>query len=136
MKRWNSFAPTREVEAIYVSSPHQLHAQHVQAAAKAGKHVLVEKPMAITIEQCDTMIDAARNAGIHLIVGHSHSFDRPILRLRELIESGEFGAVRMINAAELHRLSLSSPAAGGACHRARRRCCLQPGRAPDRHRAA
>ena len=38
-----------EVEAIYISSPHQMHAQHVQAAAAAGKHVLVEKPMAITI---------------------------------------------------------------------------------------
>jgi phthalate 4,5-cis-dihydrodiol dehydrogenase len=87
-----------EIEAVYVSSPHQMHAQHVLAAAKAGKHVLVEKPMAITIAQCDAMIDAARNAGTHLIVGHSHSFNRPILRLRELIQSGEFGDVRMINA--------------------------------------
>jgi phthalate 4,5-cis-dihydrodiol dehydrogenase len=87
-----------EVEAIYVSSPHQMHAEHVQAAAKVGKHVLVEKPMAVTIEQCDSMIDAARKAGTHLIVGHSHSFNRPILRLRELIQGGEFGAVRMIAA--------------------------------------
>ncbi len=86
------------VEAVYVASPHQLHAEHVQIAAKAGKHVLVEKPMAITIEQCNAMIDAARKAGIHLIVGHSHSFDRPILRLRELIQSGEFGDLRMITA--------------------------------------
>ena len=44
------------------------------------------------------MIDAARTAGMHLIVGHSHSFNRPILRLRELIQGGEFGAVRMISA--------------------------------------
>jgi phthalate 4,5-cis-dihydrodiol dehydrogenase len=87
-----------EVEAIYVSSPHQMHAQHVQTAAEAGKHVLVEKPMAISLAQCDSMIDAARKAGTHLIVGHSHSFDRPILRLRELIKSGAFGAVRMISA--------------------------------------
>ena len=87
-----------DVEAIYVSSPHQMHAEHVQTAAKAAKHVLVEKPMAITIAQCDSMIDAARTAGIHLIVGHSHSFNRPILRLRELIQGGEFGAVRMISA--------------------------------------
>ncbi|HET7678694.1 MAG TPA: Gfo/Idh/MocA family oxidoreductase [Xanthobacteraceae bacterium] len=87
-----------EVEAIYVSSPHQMHAEHVQTAAKAGKHVLVEKPIAITIGQCDSMIDAARKAGTHLIVGHSHSFNRPILRLRELIKGGDFGAVRMISA--------------------------------------
>ena len=87
-----------EVEAIYVSSPHQMHAEHVQIAAKAGKHVLVEKPIAITIEQCDNMIDAAQKAGTHLIVGHSHSFNRPIQRLRELVQGGEFGAVRMISA--------------------------------------
>jgi phthalate 4,5-cis-dihydrodiol dehydrogenase len=86
------------VEAIYICSPHHLHARHVEISARAGKHVLVEKPMAITIEQCDGMIDTARNAGIHLIVGHSHSFNRPILRLRELIQSGAFGAVRMITA--------------------------------------
>ena len=54
--------------------------------------------MAFTIEQCDSMLDAARKAGTLLIVGHSHSFNRPILRLRELIEDGEFGAVRMISA--------------------------------------
>ena len=65
-----------------------MHAQHVQAAAAAGKHVLVEKPMAITLGQCGAMVDAARNAGTYLIVGHSHSFNRPILRLRELIQSG------------------------------------------------
>ena len=44
------------------------------------------------------MIDAAQRAGVHLIVGHSHSFDAPVLRLRALIESGDFGRVRMINA--------------------------------------
>ncbi len=87
-----------QVEAIYISSPHQMHAQHVLAAANAGKHVLVEKPMAITLEQCDSMIAAARTAGTYLIVGHSHSFNRPILHLRELIQSGSFGNVRMINA--------------------------------------
>jgi phthalate 4,5-cis-dihydrodiol dehydrogenase len=87
-----------EIEAIYISSPHQMHAEHVRAAARAGKHALVEKPMAITLEQCDAMIDAARKAGTHLIVGHSHSFNRPILRLRELINSGAFGDVRMITA--------------------------------------
>jgi len=88
----------REIEAIYISSPHQMHAEHVRAAAQAGKHVLVEKPMAITLDECDAMIDAAHNAGTHLIVGHSHSFNRPILRLRDLVEGGAFGQVRMINA--------------------------------------
>jgi phthalate 4,5-cis-dihydrodiol dehydrogenase len=86
------------IDAVYVASPHQMHAEHVRLASKAGKHVLVEKPMAISVDECDAMIQAARAGGIHLVVGHSHSFNRPILRLRELIQSGDFGAVRMITA--------------------------------------
>ena len=60
--------------------------------------MLVEKPMALTLADCAAMIEAARKAGVHLIVGHSHSFDAPILRTRELIASGAYGAVRMITA--------------------------------------
>ncbi len=86
------------VEVVYVASPHQFHAEHVQLAAAHGKHVLVEKPMAITLAQCHAMIEATQAAGVHLLVGHSHSFNTPILRTRALIDSGEFGAVKMITA--------------------------------------
>lgn len=87
-----------EVQAVYVASPHQFHVAHVRLAAAAGKHVLVEKPMALTIADCQAMIGAGRAAGIHILVGHSHSFDLPYLRARDLIASGEYGRVRMINA--------------------------------------
>src|SRR5262249_17602097 len=87
-----------DVEVVYVATPHQLHATHAAIAAKAGKHVLVEKPIAISLAACEVMIAAAQEAGVHLIVGHSHSFDAPIARARALIESGEYGAVRMITA--------------------------------------
>ena len=87
-----------DVEAVYVATPHQMHAQHVAIAAQQGKHVLVEKPMAIALDQCRAMIDAAKTAGIVLVVGHSHSFNAPILRTRKLIDSGVYGAVRMIHA--------------------------------------
>jgi phthalate 4,5-cis-dihydrodiol dehydrogenase len=86
------------VEIVYVATPHQHHARHAILAAQHGKHLLVEKPMALTLEDCAAMIAAARQAGVHLIVGHSHSFDAPILRTRELIASGVYGAVRMIHA--------------------------------------
>ncbi len=86
------------LDAIYIASPHQMHAEHVRLAAQAGKHVLVEKPMAISLAECQAMIDAARAAGVNLIVGHSHSFDAPVRRLRAIIDSGVVGAVRMINA--------------------------------------
>ncbi|MGZ5085381.1 MAG: Gfo/Idh/MocA family protein, partial [Usitatibacter sp.] len=84
------------VDAVYVATPHQHHAAHAILAARSGKHVLVEKPMALTIGEADAMIAAAREAGVRLVVGHSHSFDAPILRAREIVESGELGAVRMI----------------------------------------
>jgi phthalate 4,5-cis-dihydrodiol dehydrogenase len=86
------------VDVVYIATPHEMHAEHARVAAQAGKHILVEKPMAITLEECQSMIDASRRAGVQLIVGHSHSFNRPILRAREIIDSGRVGAVRMITA--------------------------------------
>jgi phthalate 4,5-cis-dihydrodiol dehydrogenase len=86
------------VEVVYIASPHQFHAEHVGLAAAARKHVLVEKPMAITLAECERMIAATRDAGIHLVVGHSHSFDLPVRRTREIIASGAVGAPRMITA--------------------------------------
>ena len=86
------------VEVIYVATPHQHHARHAVLAAEHGKHLLIEKPIALSLAECSTIIEAAKRAGVQLVVGHSHSFDAPVARLRALIESGEFGVVRMINA--------------------------------------
>jgi phthalate 4,5-cis-dihydrodiol dehydrogenase len=86
------------VEAIYIATPHQEHARHAILAASAGKHLLVEKPMAVTAQDAASMADAARKAGVVLVVGPSHSFDEPVARARSLIESGAFGRVRMITA--------------------------------------
>lgn len=86
------------VEAIYIATPHQMHVDHVLAAARAGKHVLVEKPLAVSMEDADKMVAAAGEAGVHLIVGPSHSFDPPVDLAAQLIESGEFGRLRMIQA--------------------------------------
>jgi phthalate 4,5-cis-dihydrodiol dehydrogenase len=86
------------VEAIYIASPHQCHAAQAIEAAAAGKHVLVEKPMAVSLDEAQTMVDAAREAHVKLIVGHSHSFDAPIVETRKIIASGEFGRLKMITA--------------------------------------
>jgi phthalate 4,5-cis-dihydrodiol dehydrogenase len=93
-----SLCVDQDVEAIYIATPHQFHAEHVVLAARHGKHTLVEKPMAVTLAECKTMIDAAHSAGVRLIIGHSHSFDAPFLRARELVSAGTYGAVRMITA--------------------------------------
>ena len=112
------------VHAVYIASPHQFHAEHVCIAASHGKHVLVEKPMALTLDECTRMIEATRSAGVHLIVGHSHSFNAPIERIRAIIESGIYGAVKMITAMNytdfLYRPrrpeELDTQAGGGVIH--------------------
>jgi phthalate 4,5-cis-dihydrodiol dehydrogenase len=87
-----------QVEAVYIATPHQFHAEHAKIAAQHGKHLLIEKPLAITLDECNAITEAAQSAGVQLVVGHSHSFDAPIARTRVLIESGKYGAVQMITA--------------------------------------
>src|SRR6266571_124 len=87
-----------DAEALYIATPHQFHAGQACLAASFKKHVLVEKPMALSLRECRAMIAATRKAGVALIVGHSHSFDRPILETRKIIEQGAVGKLRMITA--------------------------------------
>lgn len=86
------------VEAVYVASPHQFHSSQTAVAAAHGKHVLVEKPMALSLAECDAMIDSCARAGVRLVIGHCHSFDAPYLQARALVGTGEFGPVRMVQA--------------------------------------
>lgn len=86
------------VEAVYIASPHQFHAEHAEIAAAAGKAILVEKPMAINLDDCTRIVDAVRRHGTVLVVGHSHSFDGPVLHAARLLQSGRYGRVCMLNA--------------------------------------
>lgn len=85
-----------DVDAVYIATPHALHAQNAIVAAGYGKHAIVEKPMALTLEDCRAMTAAARRAGTVLIVGHTHAFDSPVALMGRLIRSGEFGRLRTI----------------------------------------
>ena len=87
-----------DVEWVYVATPHQMHADHVVLAASHGKHVLVEKPLALSLDDCTRMIDACEAAGTQVIVGHSQSFDAPVLLTKALMDSGDFGRVCMVHA--------------------------------------
>jgi phthalate 4,5-cis-dihydrodiol dehydrogenase len=85
-----------DVDAVYIASPHQYHAADVLAAANNGKHAIVEKPMALTVEECRMMTDAAERNGTVLVVGHSHGFNPTIKLIRELIANGDVGPLRMM----------------------------------------
>lgn len=86
-----------KLDAVYIATPTDVHEQHVLAAFAAGKHVLVEKPMAATLDGAKAMVLAGERAERTLLVGHSHSFDAPIKAMHELIEGGSLGRVQMVN---------------------------------------
>ncbi|WP_134704237.1 Gfo/Idh/MocA family protein [Ammoniphilus sp. YIM 78166] len=86
-----------QVDAIYIATPTEYHVEHVKMAAQYKKHVIVEKPLAVTMEEADELIKIAEQSGIHMMVGHSFSFEPPIRKIREIIEEGSLGKVRMIH---------------------------------------
>ncbi len=85
------------VEVVYVATPHQFHAPHAILAAERGKHVILEKPMALTLAECEAIIAAAERNKVQLIVGHTHAYDPAIRVMHKLIASGALGKLGMIN---------------------------------------
>ncbi|MBI1196814.1 MAG: gfo/Idh/MocA family oxidoreductase [Phenylobacterium sp.] len=87
-----------QVDVVYIATPHQTHAELAALAASHGRHILVEKPMALDLAACRAMTEAARAAGVALVVGPSHGFDPPVAAAAELVGSAAFGAARMVTA--------------------------------------
>jgi predicted dehydrogenase len=83
----------KDVEAVHVCTPHSLHVDQVVAAAKAGKHVIVEKPMALTVQECDRMIEACEEAGKILMVGQVMRYYPVNHKIRDMIAEGAIGKV-------------------------------------------
>lgn len=91
-----------EIDAVSVCTPNALHAPMTIDALHAGKHVLVEKPMAITIAEADAMVDAANRAGKFLMVEQAARFDPVSEVAKEILDSGRLGRVLVIKAALCH----------------------------------
>lgn len=84
-------ADNPDIDIVYVVTPNALHARDVVAAAKAGKHIICEKPMAISVAECDRMIAACSAAKVLLSIGYRLHFDPIQEEFRKLARSGEFG---------------------------------------------
>jgi len=80
-----------DVEAVWVSTPNKFHAAHTIIAAQHGKHVVVEKPMAVSLKEAEEMIEAAEKNNIKLLCGHTQSYGPHIRTMRRIIQSGEIG---------------------------------------------
>ncbi len=108
-----------EVDAVYISTPHPMHAEWAIRAARAGKHILCEKPLAMNAGEAAAMIDAAREAGVFLMEAFMYRCHPQTRRLVELIREGRIGGVRLVQAAFSFRARwepasrLLDPALGG-----------------------
>jgi predicted dehydrogenase len=85
-----------DVEAVVITSPHRAHLSQALAVAAAGKHVYIEKPMAISVAECDAIIAACTAAGVQLTVNFVTRFRDAPLAMKRLVDDGAIGDIRMI----------------------------------------
>jgi predicted dehydrogenase len=85
-----------DIQAVFIETPHFLHAEQALTAIAAGKHTMIEKPMAHTVELCDEIIQKAKQKGIHVSIVFSQRSRDCNLKAKELVEKGEIGRVRQI----------------------------------------
>ena len=92
-----SMCDSGAVDAVWVASPNHLHAEHAIVAAERGKHVIVSKPMAVTLEQADDMHAAALRARVVLLAGHTQSMAPTIRRMADIVRREELGRLGMLH---------------------------------------
>ena len=85
-----------DINAVFILSPDFLHEEHTIAALKAGKDVYLEKPLGITIEQCDNILRTAMEEGRKLFLGHNMRYFPVILKMKEVIDSGIIGDIQAV----------------------------------------
>ena len=90
-------AADKQVEVIWVATPNQFHAEHAITAANSGKHVIVSKPMAISLDESKAMNRAAAQNGVLLLAGHTQSMAPTIRKMAEFVASGELGKLGMVH---------------------------------------
>jgi predicted dehydrogenase len=86
----------KDVDAVLISTPHADHAEQAIAVARSGRHVLLDKPMAATVEECDRILDAVRAAGVKLMIMFGQRFRVCNIEARRLVQEGAIGRVRAV----------------------------------------
>ncbi len=91
---YDDIAHNPDIDAVYIGLPNSMHAEYTIRAAKAGKHVLCEKPMAISSAECRAMIDACREHNVKLMIAYRVHYDPTWLKIRDLARSGAIGDIQ------------------------------------------
>lgn len=97
----------KEINIVYVATPPDSHSKYCIEAAKAGKDVLVEKPMALNTKECQKMIEACDKAGVNLFVAYYRRFHSHVQKMKEIIQRGEMGEIIQ------SKIDISMPIPGG-----------------------
>jgi predicted dehydrogenase len=103
-KTFDQIANNPNVDVVYVVLPNAMHAEHTIRAARAGKHVICEKPMAVTVKECEAMIEACRTAGRSLSIGYRLHFEPYNREMMRLGQQQVYGKVKLIESSDGFRL--------------------------------
>jgi glucose-fructose oxidoreductase len=95
---FDEIAKNEDVDIVYVVLPNSMHAEYTIRAAKAGKHVICEKPMALNVEECQSMIDACKENNVGLSIGYRMHFERNTQEVIKMEREKKFGNLLMLNA--------------------------------------
>jgi predicted dehydrogenase len=98
-KSYDSIANNPDIDAVYIALPNSMHAEYTIRAAKAGKHVFCEKPMATSVKDSEAMVEACRSAGKKLMIAYRCQYEPTNLRAIQLIRDGKLGKIQAIESA-------------------------------------
>lgn len=125
---WHDFVNDPNVDAAIIVMPDQLHLEMTETFLRAGKHVLCEKPMALTVAECEKMIQAEKETGLKLMVGQVSRYAPSFAKAKEIIDSGRIGELYFVESEYAHDYSVARGAndwrvsperhavIGGGCH--------------------
>ncbi|CAN5562147.1 Gfo/Idh/MocA family oxidoreductase [soil metagenome] len=102
LTRYEDLLNIDEIDVVSIALPNDLHAEVTIAAANAGKHVICEKPLAVTLDEADAMIAACQKAGVQLMYAEELCFAPKYVRAKELADSGALGTVFLVKQREEH----------------------------------
>ena len=99
---YESMLEGNNLDAIVIATSVRFHYPMAKAALKAGKHVLIEKPLAASTAECEELIDIAKSKGLILMVGHTFLYSPPVRKIKEIVDRGDIGEIRYISARRLN----------------------------------
>ena len=91
-----------EVDAVLITTPISTHYELARLALRAGKHVFVEKPMTASSVDARRLLEISRNAGLVLMVGHTFEYSPPVMKIKEIIDSGELGDIYFVTSSRVN----------------------------------